>query len=179
MPRSCSTSCLVNGSLFFLFLGFWTVLIGWEIGLPACISSCTYWNGGSGSFCGTSGAAPTFAGIVADIMQAKGSRLGFLNPTLYSITSTDPSVYHDVTTGCSLVEVGSNTQTRYCAHAGWDFVTGWGSIDASQLAKHLAPKAIIASEFPSGPAGFLLTTAITVTICTVCLRSTKARREMG
>ena len=138
-----------------------------------------YWNGGSGWFCGTSGAAPTFAGIVADIMQAKGSRLGFLNPTLYSVASTDPSVYQDVTTGCSLVEVGSSTQTGYCAHAGWDFVTGWGSIDASKLAKHLAPKAIIVAEFPSGPAEFLVTTAITVTICAVCLKSTKARREMG
>jgi kumamolisin len=138
-----------------------------------------YWNGGSGSFCGTSGAAPTFAGIVADIMQAKGSRLGFLNPMLYSIASTDPSVYHDVTAGCSLVEVGSSTQTGYCAHAGWDFVTGWGSIDASRLAKHLAPKVVIVSEFPSGSAGFLITSAITVTLCAVCLRSTKVRREMG
>jgi hypothetical protein len=76
--------------------------------------------------------------------------VGFLNPLLYSIASTDPSVYHDVTSGCSLVEVGSSTQTGYCAHPGWDFVTGWGSIDASQLARHLAPEANIVPEFPTG-----------------------------
>jgi subtilase family serine protease len=99
-----------------------------------------YWNGGQEThFCGTSAAAPTFAGIMADIDQAAGGRVGFLNPSLYSIASTDPSVYYDVTSGCSLVQVGPNTQTGYCAHLGWDFVTGWGSIDASALAKHFMP----------------------------------------
>ena len=104
-----------------------------------------YWDGGPGSFCGTSAGAPTFAGIMADIEQAAGERLGWLNPTLYSLGSSDPSVYHDITSGCSLVEVGSSTsgvtQTGYCAQPGWDFVTGWGSIDATKLAKHFAPQA--------------------------------------
>ncbi len=94
-------------------------------------------------FCGTSAAAPIFAGIMADIDQAAGGRVGFLNPLLYSIASTDPSVYRDVTSGCSLVQVGSTNQTGYCAQPGWDFVTGWGSIDASKLARHLAPHANI------------------------------------
>ena len=98
-------------------------------------------------FCGTSAAAPTFAGIIADIEQAAGGRLGFLNPTLYSLASSDPSVYHDVTSGCSLVQVGASTQTGYCAHQGWDFVTGWGSIDATRLTAHLAPTAHFA--FPA------------------------------
>lgn len=121
-----------------------------------------YWNKSQGRFCGTSAAAPTFAGIMADIDQAAGGRVGFLNPLLYSIASTDPSVYHDVTSGCSLVQVESTTQTGYCAHPGWDFVTGWGSIDASKLAKHLAPKANIVPG-PQTPNPQLSTSTIRLT----------------
>src|SRR5208282_5121012 len=97
----------------------------------------TYWRGMSNWFCGTSGAAPTFAGIIADIVQAAGGRVGLLNPTLYSLAASDPSVYHEITSGCSLVQVGASTKTGYCAHVGWNFVTGWGSIDATKLASHL------------------------------------------
>jgi subtilase family serine protease len=102
------------------------------------------------SYCGTSAAAPTFAGIIADIDQAAGRRVGFLNPTLYALAASDPSVYHAITSGCSLVQVGSSTETGYCAHPGWDFVTGWGSIDAAKLAAHLAPSTHLVPEFPIG-----------------------------
>lgn len=111
-------------------------------------SSCetplaTYWNGGISWFCGTSAAAPTFAGILADIDQAAGHSLGFLNPSLYSIASSDPEAFHDVTSGCSIVGTGSSTgpnpPTGYCSGSGWDFVTGLGSVDASRLAKDLVP----------------------------------------
>ena len=68
-----------------------------------------YWNGALGLFCGTSAAAPTFAGIIADIDQAAGHGLGFLNPSLYSIASSDPGAFHDVTSGCSFVGTGSST----------------------------------------------------------------------
>jgi subtilase family serine protease len=108
-----------------------------------------YWKGSVGTFCGTSAGAPTFAGIVADIVQAAGSRVGFVNPTLYSLAASDSSVFHDVATGCSLVQVGSNIQNGYCASTGWDFVTGWGSPDAAKLAQHLAPNAQIVPEFPN------------------------------
>ena len=107
--------------------------------------SPNYW------FCGTSAGAPTFAGIVADIDQAAGGRVGFLNPILYSLGSSDSDVYHAVTTGCSLVQVGASTRNGYCAHAGWNFVTGWGSVDAAKLATQLAPSAhIVIPEFPFG-----------------------------
>jgi subtilase family serine protease len=105
-----------------------------------------YFNGSSGNMCGTSASAPTFAGIIADIEQAAGQRLGFLNPTLYSLASSDPSVYHEITSGCSLRQPNPNdkaTKTGYCAGPGWNFVTGWGSIDAARLATHLAPRAHI------------------------------------
>jgi len=106
-----------------------------------------YFNGSQGSFCGTSAAAPTFAGIMADIEQAAGERLGFLNPILYSLASSDPSVFHEITSGCSLLQPNWNdpaaTKPGYCAHASWNFVTGLGSIDATRLASHLAPRAQI------------------------------------
>ncbi len=106
-----------------------------------------YFNGSPNNFCGTSASAPTFAGIMADIEQAAGERLGFLNPTLYSLASSDPSVFHEITSGCSLLQPNWNdpaaTKPGYCAHAGWNFVTGLGSIDATRLATHLAPKAHI------------------------------------
>jgi subtilase family serine protease len=115
-----------------------------------------YWNGGIQSwhlsFCGTSGGAPTFAGIVADIEQAAGRRLGFMNPALYSLASSDPTVFHDVTSGCSLVQVEPGAIVPgYCAHPGWDFVTGLGSIDAERLALHLASSAhiVLSTTFSS------------------------------
>ena len=123
-----------------------------------------YWKGKSDTFCGTSGSAPVFAGIIADITQAVGGRLGFLNPSLYSIASSDPNVFHDVISGCSLVKVGSTTQNGYCAAQGWDFVTGWGSVDSVMLARHLAPNATIIPEFPNWQAVMLFTIMATVSM---------------
>jgi subtilase family serine protease len=113
-------------------------------------ASCTtpylfYWQSRVRYFCGTSAAAPTLAGIVADIIQAAGHPVGFLNPLLYSIASSDPSAFHDITSGCSVVRIGSAVQTGYCASRGWDYVTGLGSPDAIKLLKHLAPAAELLS----------------------------------
>ncbi len=79
--------------------------------------------------------------------------MGFLNPTLYSLAISDPSVYRDVTSVCSLLKPSYNDpmiRTGYCASPGWDFVTGWGSIDAAKLASHLAPSAHVVPGFPFG-----------------------------
>jgi kumamolisin len=116
-------------------------------------SSCetpvsVYWNSASRTFCGTSAAAPIFAGIIADIDQAAGQSLGFLNPMLYSIASSDPGAFHDVVSGCSVVRNGSSYSAGYCAGSGWDFVTGLGSVDASRLARDLVPSVSI-PEFPA------------------------------
>jgi len=125
--------------------------------------------------CGTSMSAPTFAGIIADIDQAAGERVGFLNPTLYTLAASDPSVYHPITSGCSLVEVGTSTTNGYCAHAGWNFVTGWGSIDAAKLAMHLAPSAhILIPEFPIDAS---VTVATTIAIVALLSRKRRIRTE--
>lgn len=77
-----------------------------------------------GQYGGTSASAPFWTGFAATVQQAIGHRLGFLNPALYLLgsdasTFTRPP-FHDVTQGTNLF---------YPAAPGWDFATGWGSMD--------------------------------------------------
>lgn len=74
---------------------------------------------------GTSAATPFWAGsmVLAAQLAAKGgiSKLGFLDPVLYSIGAahqSDGTLFHDVTVGANLL---------YPATTGWDYATGWGS----------------------------------------------------
>jgi kumamolisin len=89
-------------------------------------------DGHDGQAGGTSAATPLWAATVALINQdlkKKGLReVGFANPALYWMganQSTLPaSPFHDVTTGNNL---------GFDASAGWDFATGWGSMDGAAL----------------------------------------------
>jgi hypothetical protein len=93
---------------------------------------------------GTSAAAPTFAGIVALLNQYLGSLgLGNINPTLYKLAASNPSAFHDVTTGnnivpCTVGTTGCPTtgtpQYGFTAGVGYDQVTGLGSVDVNNLA---------------------------------------------
>jgi subtilase family serine protease len=73
---------------------------------------------------GTSFAAPMWAGFIALANQRRAasgkSKLGFLDPTIYSqnVTSKYATDFHDITSGKS----GS-----YSAVTKYDLVTGWGS----------------------------------------------------
>jgi kumamolisin len=81
---------------------------------------------------GTSASTPVWAGTVALINQdlkAKGMReVGFANPALYWMgvnqSKFPAKPFHDVTTGNNLA---------YEAGQGWDFATGWGSMDGVAL----------------------------------------------
>jgi subtilase family serine protease len=81
---------------------------------------------------GTSAATPLWAGTVALIdqdLKQKGLReVGFANPALYwmgeNASKLSPRPFHDVTAGNNLF---------YDAGTGWDFATGWGSMDATAL----------------------------------------------
>ena len=93
---------------------------------------------------GTSFAAPIFAGVTALINQATASAgQGNLNPTLYPLASSAPSVFHDITLGNndSPCVSGSTdcpsgaTEIGYSAAVGYDEATGLGSIDGLLLAK--------------------------------------------
>lgn len=71
---------------------------------------------------GTSAAAPLWASLLVRINQGLGSRIGFLNPTLYASCAT--GVLNDIT-------VGNNG--AYQAGPGWDACTGFGSPDGNKL----------------------------------------------
>lgn len=92
---------------------------------------------------GTSAGAPVFAGVAALINHYLGAAgLGNMNPRLYSLAASNPSVFHDVTQGSNLVTTCTSSRFRTCtsdpigfnAGPGYDQVTGLGSIDAYNLA---------------------------------------------
>jgi kumamolisin len=108
-----------------------------------------YWTDPSGScngicpgFGGTSIAAPQWAGFAAIANQYANRRLGQLSPLLYSssLLATRPAnqaIYHDVTTGSDGTGQAPYTFT-YPASPGWDFTTGWGSVNACHVVIALA-----------------------------------------
>lgn len=90
------------------------------------------WAGKDTQAGGTSASTPLWAATVTLINQdlkAKGRRaVGFANPALYWMGANESkfktSPFHDV-------KIGNNL--AYEAGPGWDFVTGWGSMDAAAL----------------------------------------------
>jgi subtilase family serine protease len=91
---------------------------------------------------GTSVGAPSFAGIVALINQATGSKgLGNVNSTLYSLAVSAPTSFHDITTGDNKVpcvqgstNCPSGGTIGYSAGTGYDQASGLGSLDVFNLA---------------------------------------------
>lgn len=86
--------------------------------------------GGCGLFCeyevgGTSAGSPQWAGLIALASQAANTRFGSIASRLYNL-----SAYHDVTSG---------SDGYFAAGTGWDYPTGLGTPDASQLISSLVP----------------------------------------
>jgi uncharacterized protein (TIGR03437 family) len=97
---------------------------------------------------GTSAGAPSVAGIavllnhylVSGGVQTSAG-LGNINPRLYALAQSAPDVFHDVTTGDNIITVTCTARSRNCsagtfgfnAGAGYDQVTGLGSVDAYKL----------------------------------------------
>ena len=118
--------------------------------LGSCVSGFRASDGTLDAVGGTSVGAPTFAGIVAILNQATQSGgLGNINPTLYTLAVSTPTAFHDITSGNNIVPCNSGTPTSgsaslrcpttapfqigYSAAAGYDLVTGLGSVDANVL----------------------------------------------
>ena len=95
-----------------------------------------YQNGGLYVVGGTSAASPSFAGVMALIVQHAAARQGNANATFYSLASKQraggAAAFHDTTSGNNSVP----GQTGFTAAAGYDQATGLGSIDASVLVSH-------------------------------------------
>ena len=88
---------------------------------------------------GTSEATPQWAGIVADLNQYLGRRLGFLNQQLYALGQAGQLNIHDITIGNNgLVGVQGATAPGYSAGPGWDLASGWGTPNLGMVAIQLA-----------------------------------------
>jgi hypothetical protein len=98
------------------------------------------------SVAGTSCVAPMYAGLTAVLNKAlgfvpasggnpqKGQPIGFLNPFLYEFGN---SVCNDITVGNN--DSGDSPDSPYYqAGTGWDYCTGWGSIDGAKLLNALS-----------------------------------------
>jgi subtilase family serine protease len=115
-------------------------------------ASGTFYSSITGNFFvagGTSAAAPSFAGMLTLLTQKYGN-LGNINPTLYGFANTNPSVFHDITSGSNDVPCFVETSDPGCvfgmmgwpATIGYDLTTGLGSIDGGQLYNALGPSSV-------------------------------------
>ena len=88
-----------------------------------------YYDGQWQQIGGTSAATPTWAGIIAVADQMAGHPLGFINPALYKIGTSDKAAtdFRDITSGSNSFSQGDVNVQGYSAVAGWDPVTGSGA----------------------------------------------------
>jgi pseudomonalisin len=95
-----------------------------------------YQDGGFYVVGGTSAASPSFAGVMALVVQHRAARQGNANTAFYSLRTKQraggASVFHDIAGGNNSVP----GQIGFSAAAGYDQATGLGSIDASVLVNH-------------------------------------------
>jgi pseudomonalisin len=95
-----------------------------------------YQNGGLYVVGGTSAAAPSFAGVMALVVQNLSARQGNANTVFYPLAAKQAAggaaIFHDATGGNNTVP----GQAGYSAAPGYDQVTGLGSIDANVLVDH-------------------------------------------
>lgn len=93
---------------------------------------------------GTSLSSPLSLGVWARMETSHGNRLGFAAPLLYGVYGSDG--FHDIVLGDS---------GPYPATPGWDFATGLGTFDVSNMNTVLntyAPQSAVAPSGPAGPA---------------------------
>jgi pseudomonalisin len=101
---------------------------------------------------GTSGASPSFAGIMALVVQRARQRQGAANYFLYPLatrqyTGKGPAVFHDITAGNNSVPGVSG----FAAGPGFDEVTGLGTVDGAALADNW-PNVLASDGCIPGPA---------------------------
>ncbi|CAK0906073.1 unnamed protein product [Prorocentrum cordatum] len=103
----------------------------------------TFINSSPALVCGTSGSAPSVAGMVSAANAARArqgkSRLGFLNPLLYA----RPQILNDISHGwnnCTAV-VGFCCKQGFTGASGWDPLVGLGSPSYVRLLKESGAEA--------------------------------------
>jgi pseudomonalisin len=81
---------------------------------------------------GTSLSSPLFVGFWARMQSAHGNSLGFPASGIYSAIAATPALVQDVTSGNN----GSGG-FGYKAGPGWDYSTGWGSLQMTNFAGYV------------------------------------------
>jgi xanthomonalisin len=81
---------------------------------------------------GTSLASPIFVGVFARIQTYANNSIGFPASFMYRDFPNNPAVLHDVTSGNNGVSYQGTTY-GYNAATGWDYTTGFGSLDISKF----------------------------------------------
>ncbi|KAA6455693.1 hypothetical protein DYQ86_27125 [Acidobacteria bacterium AB60] len=137
------------------------------------------------SICGTSAAAPSMAGITATLDSKLQYAVGNINPELYTLAQTQPSVFHDATplsSGVAACNVNTPSmcnnstpgtrsltggQAGYPLTTGYDLVTGLGSLDIGNFlngfgAVLTTPTVTVTPSAATIPAEQPLTLSITV-----------------
>jgi len=89
---------------------------------------------GLGSVGGTSASSPSFAGLMALVVQKTGARQGNANTKFYSLANAQYGsggtvIFHDVTSGNNTVP----GVTGFNCGTGYDAVTGVGTVDANSM----------------------------------------------
>jgi subtilase family serine protease len=137
-----------------------------ETGVQACTNGFRDSNNNLNVVGGTSAGAPTFAGIVALLNQATGSKgLGNINSTLYTLAGSAPSAFHDVTSGDNKVPCTNGSTDcpnggtiGFSAGPGYDQASGLGSMQVLNLATNWP-------GFSSGQGYSMSASPASVTIC--------------
>ena len=113
--------------------------------------NCAVYQGGTlGGVDGTSCSCPTFAGIVGILnsyQQQRGkSRVGYLNPLIYTMAENQSSTFNDITSGnnfcteynCCPPRKDNGSDYGYIATKGWDPVSGWGTPNVGEILNWLS-----------------------------------------
>ena len=102
-------------------------------------------NGAQQQIGGTSLAAPLFTGFWARVQSINGNALAFPAANLYARAAANPGMFHDITSG---------SNGGYTAVAGWDYASGYGSLNMANFAAVMGT--------PPPPANNALTKGVTV-----------------
>jgi subtilase family serine protease len=96
---------------------------------------------------GTSASSPSFAGLMALVVQMTGQRQGNANPRFYQLANAQYGasgvvVFHDILSGNNSVP----GVTGYSAGPGYSCTTGLGSVDANALVTNWTPGFVIVAS---------------------------------
>jgi pseudomonalisin/xanthomonalisin len=117
-------------------------------------------NGATEQIGGTSLAAPLFTGFWARVQSMNNNSLPFPSSNLYARAAANPGMFHDVVSG---------KNGGYSAKAGWDYASGYGSLNVANFASVMA-----GSGGTTPPASNALANNVAVTGISVAAGGSKA-----